>query len=225
MVFVYLPLFNIAMNKPVDSAKMHSAGATVTHNIPFGEIKSLQNDFELTEEFINKWVAPFYMEIGNTDDTWIDKLITIKHEITEDVISKCLGDFNWRTRQVGAYFACITDSTEFIDIIGIHLLKSEVSYAGRVYCHALAFFNTSKCIDYLNQYLDYYLKKPDLWFDQADAMEAILYIDKINDTDYFNNHINNWLKFIENKPYWDSSVSTGNIDKQITVIKAVINEA
>ena len=208
-------------DKEIEAIKLHVAGATVGHTPPFDDLKPLKNDFELTQDFIDKWVIPFYMNIGQTDNEWIDKLTSVKKEITTDIIQKNLGDFNWRTRQTGAFFSAITNQTQFIDFIGTHLLKSEVCYAGGVYCKVFASFNLPKCVDYLNLYLDYYLTKPDLWFDQRDAMEAILYLDKINSTNHFDRHINNWTNFIKNKPYWDKEIKTDNLEKQINVIQTV----
>jgi len=208
-------------DKEIEEIKLHVAGATVRHTPPFDDLKPFKNEFELTKDFIDKWVIPFYMNIGHADNEWINKLTSVKKEITTDIIEKNLGDFNWRTRQTGAFFAAITNQTQFIDIIGTHLLKSEVCYAGGVYCKVFASFNLPKCVDYLNLYLDYYLTKPDLWFDQRDAMEAILYLDKINSTNHFDRHISNWTEFIKNKPYWDKEIKTENLEKQLNVIQTV----
>jgi hypothetical protein len=208
-------------DKEIDAIKLHVAGATVRHTTPFDDLKSFKNDFELTQDFIDKWVIPFYMNIGNLDNDLIDKLTSIKNEITTDIIQKNLGDFDWRTRQTGAFFSAITNQTQFIDIIGTHLLKSEVSYAGAMYCKVLVSFNTTKCVDYLNLYLDYYLTKPDLWFDQSEAMEAILLLDKLNSTNHFERHIINWTEFIKNKPYWEKEIKTDNLIEQLTIIEKI----
>lgn len=208
-------------DKEIDTIKLHVAGATVRHTPPFDDLKPFKNDFELTQDFIDKWVIPFYMNIGNLDNDWINKLTSVKNEITTDIIQKNIGDFDWRTRQTGAFFSAITNQTQFIDIIGTHLLKSEVCCAGGVYCKVFASFNLPKCVDYLNLYLDYYLTKPDLWFHQRDAMEAILYLDKLNSTNHFDRHINKWTEFIKNKPYWYKEIKTDNLEKQLNVIQTV----
>lgn len=210
-------------DKEIEAIKLHVAGATVRHTSPFDDLKPFKNDLELTQDFIDKWVIPYYMNIGHTDNDWINKLTSIKSEITSDIIQKSLGDFNWRTRQTGAFFSAILDQQQFIEIIGTHLLKSEVCYAGGIYCKVFASFNTTKCVEYLNQYLDYYLTKPDLWFDQREAMESLLYLDRINATNYFERHISNWTEFIKNKPYWDKEISTNKLEKQLTLIETVKN--
>ncbi|WP_291725836.1 DUF6000 family protein [Bernardetia sp.] len=208
-------------NKENDFVKLHVAGATVRHSSLFDELKSFKNDFKLKQEFIDTWVIPFYRNIHRTDDKWTDELISTKNKITTDIIQMNLGDFNWRTRQTGAFFSAIANQTQFIDIIGTHLLKSEVCYAGRVYCKVLASFNLPKCINYLNLYLDYYLTKPDLWFDQQEAIEAVLYLDKVNSTNNFDMHVDKWTEFIKNKPYWEKEVKTDSLEKQLNVIQTV----
>ena len=204
-----------------DAVRLHVAGATVRTQTPFSSITSLTNSDQLSRDFIDQWVASFYNKIGQTDDHWAETLIAKKGGISEEVISKCLGDFNWRTRQTGAFFAAITDQKQFIKPIGEHLLKSEVCYAGRVYCMVLASFNTSICVDYLNTYLNYYLTRTDLWFDQMEAMQATLYLDKINQTQYFEQHHQPWLKFIENKANWNRDITTVKLGAQLALIEKV----
>jgi hypothetical protein len=205
-----------------DKIKQHIAGATVTHKTRFDTLISLKNDFELSQEFINEWIIPYYMEVGRRNDyLWIDSFKKIKQKITPEIIEKSLGDFNWRTRKMGAYFSAITNHTEYIEPIGTHLLKSEVTYAGSIYCIVLAYFNTDECVDYLNTYLKYYLDKPDLWFDQRDAMQAIAYLDKINNTKHLEQHWDNWLKFISNKPYWEKEIITEHLEEQIAILKSM----
>jgi len=208
-------------DKEIEAIKLHIAGATVRHIPPFDDIKPFKNDFELSRDFIDKWVIPFYMNIGDTDNKWVNKLTSIKKEITTDIIEKNLGDFNWQTRQTGAFFSAITNQTQFIDTFGTHLLKSEVCYAGAVYCQVFASFNLPKCVDYLNLYLDYYLTKPDLWFDQREAMEAVLYLDRLNSTNHYDRHVSNWTEFIKNKPHWDKEIKTDNLEKQLNLIQTV----
>lgn len=173
---------------------LHSAGAIVQHKTPFENLVSYQNDTELTQEFIEKWVNPFYMRIGHYYDMgWVDEVFDISSEITEEVILKLLGDFNWRTRLVGAYFSAIKNYQSQIDIIGVHFLKSEVCCVGHIYALILAFYNSEKAIQLLEKYLDYYLEKPELYFDQESALEAIIYLDKINNTNLFQRFEKKWI--------------------------------
>lgn len=178
-----------------EMARLHSAGATVRHVSPFDSLPTYKNDIDLSADFIKKWAVPYYMEIGSYNNSnWAHQIKEIKPEITKDVCLNLLGDFNWRTRLVGSYFAAVKDYKELINIIGTHLLKSEVCCVGHIYALTLAFFNNKDCIGYLNKYLDYYLTKPSLYFDQKFVMEAVLYLDKKNHTDFFSQHLENWKR-------------------------------
>ncbi|MEO8074267.1 MAG: DUF6000 family protein [Acidobacteriota bacterium] len=206
-----------------EQIKLHSAGATVRHTSLFADLLSFNNDFELSEDFIKTWVIRYYMLIGVNNDQVIATFREIVDEITKEIALKLLGDFNWRTRQTGAFFAAIKNYSDLIDIIGVHLLKSEVCYAGQVYAFILAFFNTPKCVEYLNIYLDYYLTKPDLWFDQTQVMEAVAYLDKVNGTTNLQKHFDNWVRFIGNKSHWNKEISIDWIESQLDLIKAIKN--
>ena len=174
--------------------KLHSAGAIIRHKSSFENLKSFQNNLELDQEFIDKWVVPFYMKIGHYSNTdWVEEIKNISKEITEDITLKLLGDFNWRTRLVGAYFSAIKNFQNQIEIIGIHFLKSEVCCVGHIYALILAFYNNEKTLEYLELYLEYYLDKPNLYFDQESALEALLYLDEINKTDKYSKFHESWL--------------------------------
>jgi hypothetical protein len=204
-----------------EQIRLHSAGATVRHTSAFVDLPSFKNTEELSQDFVDTWAAPFYMRIGDTDDSWANQLIQAKDKITKEIIVKLLGDFNWRTRQTGAFFAAIKNFKDLTDIIGIHFLKSEVCYSGKIYAYTFASFNTEKSIDYLDRYLTYYLSKSDLWFDQREAMEALTYLDKINKTNLVSKHTDNWINFIANKPYWRKYITTDNLEAQLTLIEKV----
>ena len=188
------------MDDQNEKARLHTAGATVTHVSPFDNLPTYKNGNELSPDFISKWVVPYYMKIasyGNSD--WVNQIKEIKSGITKDICLSLLGDFNWRTRLTGSYFAAIKGYRELIDIIGVHFLKSEVCCVGHIYALILAFFNDEPCVGYLNRYLDYYLATPALYFDQKSAMEALLYLDNQNKTNHFGKHIDNWNRLQEER--------------------------
>lgn len=207
----------------MEEVRLHVAGATVRHSSPFEKLVSHKNPAELTIGFIDTWCNP-YMDVPAETDEQILKFAIAKPDITDDIVLSLLRDFNWRTRQVGAYFAAITERRHMIDIIGVHLLKSEVCYVGRIYCLVFAYFNTPACVEYLNMYLDYYLQKKDLWFDQNAAMEAVKYLDDVNHTHHFESHYPQWLKFISNKPYWEKNIKIDNLKKQIEAIRMIVEQ-
>lgn len=130
-----------------------------------------------------------FASYGNSK--WVDQTKEIKHEIAKNDCLNLLDDLNWRTQLVGSYFAAIKDYTDLIDVIGTHLLKSEVCCVGHIYALTLAFFNDEKYIQYLNRYLNFYLTKSSLYFDWKYVMEAVLYLDRENKTDYFSGDLNN----------------------------------
>ena len=179
-------------NKAIE---LHSAGATVRHKSNFEDLNTHRNEFKLNQEFLIKWVGPFYMEIGNYDDNdWVESIKQIHSEVTPEITLCLLGDFNWRTRLVGAYLSAIKNYSEQIEIIGTHFLKSEVCCVGHIYALIFAFYNNEKSIKYLTDYLEYYLQKPELYFDQESALKSLKYLDKINGTNYSENFLQAWIK-------------------------------
>ncbi|RAK62914.1 hypothetical protein DLM85_22200 [Hymenobacter edaphi] len=126
-----------------------------------------------------------------------------------------LGDFNWRTRLTGAYFAAINNYQQFTDAIGRLLLKSEVCYAADGYCLALLLFGTAEAKDYLQQYLHYYLRRPDLWFDQNDALAALTLLDTAAAAEF----AEAWLKFVADKPNWNLQRTTEQLQACAAVIR------
>ncbi|NHN27514.1 hypothetical protein FIA58_017680 [Flavobacterium jejuense] len=175
--------------------KLHTAGATVITTSPFDDLVSHVNSKELEQEFVKKWVIPFYMTIDRYHElSWVDKIKEIKPQITPEITLQLLGDFNWRTRLVGAYFSAVKGFEEQVDSIGTHFLKSEVCCVGHIYALVLAFFNSEKAIQYLEDYLNYYLQKPGLYFDQESALQALFYLDTVNKTSKAKKHFLDWEK-------------------------------
>lgn len=90
----------------------------------------------------------------------------------------------WRERHTAAWLIAVAYRTEFRERLGELLLASEVCFAGRGYCVALATFGTPADADLLASYLDHYLRRPDLYYDQADALGALLHLDTKLHTDH-----------------------------------------
>lgn len=207
-------------NNEADDIALHISGATFRHRNPFEDIEVPRSDEEFTKEFIDKWVVPFYMNIlSNPDESTIKTFGDASKEIDQEIVLKLLSDFNWRTRITGAYFSAINHYHEFEDIIGRHLLKSEVCYAGSGYCLALATFGTENAKKYLIDYLDYYLDRKELWFDQADAFCALEYLDKNS----ANNLIDKWNSFVADKTYWSLEKSRTHFSKRMLTIEKIRN--
>lgn len=187
-------------NNQNDDISLHIAGATIRHENPFLKIDIPRNDEELTDEFVKKWVMPFYMNgFSDLDKATLKSFADAALKIDIDIVEQLLGDFDWRPRIVGAYFAAINQYSELEVIIGNNLLKSEVCYAGLGYCLALANFGTEKAKSYLARYLDYYLERSDLWFDQDSAFCALEFLDS-RESSLF---IAKWESFVSAQGYGD----------------------
>ncbi|SEB65923.1 hypothetical protein SAMN05216483_0140 [Streptomyces sp. 2131.1] len=83
----------------------------------------------------------------------------------------------WRERKTAAWPIAVAGRTEFREGIGELLLASEVCYAGTACCVAFAAFGTPADADLTAAYLDRYLRRPDLFYDQSAAMGALLHLD------------------------------------------------
>jgi len=210
-----------------ERAKLHSAGATVIHRNPYESIKVNRNDYELSDDFHNKWVVPFYIEIlslsEENGEVLVKNLSKIVDEVSPEIIKKLLGDFNWRTRITGAFYAAYLNATEFAEEIGKHLLKSEVCFAGREYCSTLAIFNVQSSYKYINQYLEYYLTRRDLNFDQDSAISALKYLDDVNGTNELEKHKVAVKEFYKTLPDFiiEQPIPTQGIEDRIRLIEQV----
>ncbi len=99
-----------ARNTEREEIMLHVAGATVRHRNPFEDLVIPRNEHELTEEFVDKWVIPFYTNsLANSEAKVIASFVDAAKKIDQTIVAQLLGDFNWRSRIVGAYFATIKD--------------------------------------------------------------------------------------------------------------------
>ncbi|MGW0538119.1 DUF6000 family protein [Streptomyces sp. NPDC003032] len=96
--------------------------------------------------------------------------------ITPDEIAVLLGG-SWRERRTAAWLVAVSRRTEFRERLGELLLASEVCCVGLAYSVALASFGTKRDAELLAAYLDRYLCRPDLAYDQTVVMGALHFID------------------------------------------------
>jgi hypothetical protein len=120
----------------------------------------------------------------------------VKSALTEDMVKVLLGNLGWRERRLGAYYSCIGEFSSTIDIVGVHLLKSEQPFAGYNYLLSIAYFNTEKGMYYLRQYLDYYLTQYRLDYDQYYAVRTLCYLDNLNKTSIFSEYLQPWNEYL-----------------------------
>ncbi|MGW4528252.1 DUF6000 family protein [Amycolatopsis sp. NPDC004378] len=99
-------------------------------------------------------------------------------QITDTELEVLLDDGGWRERKTAAWFIAVTDRSQFRDMLGSLLLASEGPKAGRAYCMALTCLGTEADAAHLIAYLDRYLLRPDLNYDQPEALGALLCLDE-----------------------------------------------
>ncbi|NED36382.1 DUF6000 family protein [Streptomyces sp. SID8499] len=96
--------------------------------------------------------------------------------ITDEELEALLG-YEWRSRLTAAWLIGVDRRERFRARIGDLLLASEVCYSGGAYCFALARFGTHADAEILTAYLDRYLPRTDLHYDQPAALGALLRLD------------------------------------------------
>jgi hypothetical protein len=201
-----------------DDVRNHVAGATVRHASPFHDIEVPSSSELLPEAFRQKWVIPFYMA---SREELMANVRPVYDEINEGLVLQLLSQFDWRPRIIGAKFAAIKKLASLDDVIGKLLLRSDVCYAGHGYCLALARFDTAAASAHLTRYLDYYLGRVDLWFDQGSAMAALGHLDRQRGTRVRDRYLEAWTRFVENKPHWDLRRDDAVFEESFATVVAV----
>ncbi len=189
----------------------HVRSATVAHRSPFSTLEVPSAPEVLSEEECEKWVVPFYRTSFRDAETGVvEPLKAIYHQITPNTVERLLTEFNWRPRLTGAFFAALKRFTFLEDHIGRLLLRSDLCFAGTYYCVALAEFNAPQSLTYLKTYLEYYLTRPDLDYDQSDAMGTPAYLDTVNHTKHFDAFLPAWNSYVDAKA-WKPNLQNGVI--------------
>ena len=200
----------------MNSLERHVAGATVTHDSPFAALQVPVNDQALPADIIETCVQPLYFGLRQPH---VEKFVAEHlHLVEDELISRLLANFNWRSRTAAAYLVALSDRSTFTTQIGNLLLRSDVCFAGSAYCMALAEFNSPESVGFLDEYLRYYLTRQDLWFDQGDAMGALSYLDRLNGTAHVARHMDSWSRFVENKSNWNLERSVAHFEESMAVL-------
>lgn len=113
---------------------------------------------------------------GATRRRFLHPLIVDAASITDADLNLLLSD-GWRPRLTAAWLIGISRRTSYRARIGELLLESAMAYAGRGYCFALARLGAPEDAEILIAYLDRYLPRTDLHYDQPIALGALLYLD------------------------------------------------
>ncbi|GAA1139340.1 hypothetical protein F4556_006953 [Kitasatospora gansuensis] len=148
-------------------------------------MRDVRSDPEL-QELVRRFVTPDrrYLRLGGSlhrlseveRSTFVRDLAQTAHEITPAELG-ILFEAGWRERKTAAWLVAVAHRTEFRDHIGRLLLASGGPYAGAAYCVALAKFGTAADAELLAAYLDHYLSRPDLDYDQPIVLGTLLYLD------------------------------------------------
>ncbi len=177
-------------------------------------------DIEISEKF----VTPVYLQLLNLDLSEIaltSFASDIKDDITDQIIETLLESKGWREKSVAAFYVSIKNKIRFTDNIGNALLKSEYPYSGKTFCLTLAEFNTPKGFRYLKDYLEIYLHRKNLWYDQGDAMAAISYLDTQNNLSETDTYLKDWNEFITDKPNWNLDQISQKFERNLAALKRV----
>ncbi|MFF9041024.1 DUF6000 family protein [Streptomyces sp. NPDC014892] len=113
---------------------------------------------------------------GATRRRFLHPLLADASSITDADLEALLFE-GWRPRLTAAWLIGVSRRTSFRARLGELLLASETVYAGLGYCFAPARFGTQEDAELLAAYLDRYLPRTDLRYDQPVAMGALLYVD------------------------------------------------
>lgn len=157
----------------MNDLELHVAGATVRHQSPFAALEVPLAQTPLDGATIKEWVVPVYMQWPKWPVSVGAYLRERRDRLTPGLVVRLLSDFNWRPREAAALFAAVRNFRELTAHIGRLLLRSDVCYAGATYAIALARFGSDEARGYLREYLDYYLRRHDLYFDQGDVIAAL----------------------------------------------------
>jgi hypothetical protein len=203
--------------------ELHRAGATVLHRSPFDDLDVPVSSIPLDPRLWDRWVTPFYMDLPDRLPDVEASLRPLLSEVSPELITALLAEFNWRPRKVGAFLVALEPRPDFEDLVGRLLLRSDVCYAGRTYCLALARINTAGALEFLQEYLRYYLTRPDLWFDQSSALAAVRHLDQVNRTSHAREFDQLWSDFVRDKPNWNldaASARFGETIERIVLLQA-----
>ncbi|MFC9388135.1 DUF6000 family protein [Streptomyces venezuelae] len=162
---------------------------------------------------------PRYMELKGGRYLWPDqpprhrfaRLVTEDAAAITDAELDALLAYEWRSRFTAAWLIGVDRRASFRDRIGELLLAGEVCFAGAGYAFALARLGTRADAELLAAYLDRYLPRTELRYDQAPVLGALLRLDAGLGTSYAERFTapgglwDEWvdaLPHLHGDPYW-----------------------
>lgn len=161
---------------------LHVAGAASRHTSPFADLEVPATMDQPAGVDVERHVKPFYLGGLCSPGLFAEHYGRIRAEVDTALIRRLLSWVNWRPRKAAAYFVAIERLAECTDHIGRLLLRSDVCFAGKAYALALVCIETDAAIRYLQQYLEYYLDRLELEFDQVYVAAALTHVDAVRGT-------------------------------------------
>lgn len=140
------------------------------------ELRELAGRFVMPERRYLKLGGSLLQMCGRERAVFVRKLGEAACEITPRELEVLL-EGGWRERKTAAWLIAVAGRTGFRERLGELLLASEGPYAGQAYCVALAVFGSSADATVLAAYLDRYLPRADLFYNQPQALGALLQLD------------------------------------------------
>jgi hypothetical protein len=145
-------------------------------------------------------VKPHYMKLHAPDH--FAAVVATATSMSVEEVDHLLRLQEWRSRSTAAYLAAVCGYVNLEDAIGRLLLRSDLVYAGRSYAMALASFGSPSAVAFLERYLEVYLRRPDLWFDQGDVLAALSWVDLQDGQNRHSRWAALWTDFVADKPHW-----------------------
>ncbi|MFC3456207.1 DUF6000 family protein [Amycolatopsis speibonae] len=144
------------------------------------------------------------MMSGPEGETFLRDLAEDASRITDEDLEFLL-DHGWRERITAAWLIGTGRRTAWRGRLRELLLESGMVFAGQGYCFALARFGTLADAEILVSYLDHYLARPDLRYDQAWALAALHHLDADLRTAYTS-------RYLRPGGLWESWSAADNTD-------------
>ena len=207
--------------RDMNSVQLHSAGATVRHTSPFASLPVPTSTLDVPA--LPDWAQQLF-SVGLFGPEEVLSLVGDHiDEVDVDLVVALLAEFDWRPRTIGAYLAAIRNFKALEVAIGDLFLRSDVCYAGLAYCVALAHFNSECSVNYLTRYLDYYLKRSDLWFEQCTALATLTYLDERNATAKARGYERQWQEYSSDKPNYRLVEHVRSIEHLVGIVASNAN--
>jgi hypothetical protein len=118
------------------------------------------------------------------------------HELDAGLVEVLLSERTWRARLAGGYLVALARLGALEPHVSGLLLRSETPYAGRAFCLALARLGGASSVKTLKRYLDIYLVREDLIYDQCGALGALSVLDPSEALQYYPA----WERYAATKP-------------------------